>query len=134
MTMTLRLILSALFLGLAGSVSAGEGQCEMSLSVDPVSSLLHATYDTPELCFPQDEPKSAWRPRWVLVDMGPELTMEVMNYPHGRRQEGNQGWYMRPLGPVGGPYLMQARSGYNGGRAGFLLTINPDGSLIVVQQ
>jgi hypothetical protein len=104
----------------------------MHVDWDADARLLRATYDTPELCWPQDEPLSAWRPRWVLTDFEPDhVDMLVTDEPGRKLEPGTQGWYMRPVGPTGGPYTIQARSGHNNGRANVSVTIGRDGTVTV---
>jgi hypothetical protein len=62
------------------------------------------------------------------------LQAEFMNYPHGRRLEPNRANYMRPLAPVGGPFEIQARSGFNNGRDTVWVVIALDGSLSVTRR
>lgn len=110
----------------------GTGECQVHVTYDAEERLLRATYDTPELCWPQDEPLEAWRPRWVLLDPEPDhVDMLVTDEPGAKPTAGNQGWHMRPVAPVGGPYAIQARSGYNNGRATVNVTIGRDGSIVV---
>lgn len=111
--------------------AAGAGECLVRVAYDPAAGLLHAVYETPETC-------GAERPRWVPTDFNVDhVEMELRDLPHGRRfgcaPEGCLGWYMRPLGPVGGPYTMQARASEGGGHASFTVSIARDGALTVQQ-
>jgi hypothetical protein len=113
----------------------GSPECQVLLDYDAGERLLHASYVEPALCVPDGEPEEAWRPVWVLTDMVPDhVDMLVTDDPGLKPTAGHKGWYMRPTGPSGGPYMLQARSGHNNGRASALVTIARDGSLTVVLQ
>jgi hypothetical protein len=108
-----------------------EPTCVVRVDFDQKSQLLHAVYETPEDC-------GSDRPRWVPVGFEVEsFPMELRNEEHGRRfgcaPEGCLGNYMRPTGPAGGPFELQARSSEGGGRATFSLSIGRDGSFTVQQ-
>ncbi len=98
-----------------GPAKGGEPEpCVMHIEQE--GQLLHASYDSGE-CYPPEEDLEAWLPRWVQVDFQTtQLAMEVMNRPDAQPLGSNQGWYMRPKGPVG-TFQIQVRSGYNDGRA-----------------
>jgi len=106
-----------------------EPTCVVRVDFDAKAQLFHAVYETPDTC-------GAERPRWVPIDVDVvDLAMELRNEEHGRRfgcaPEGCLGSYMRPLGPTGGPYAIQARSSEGGGRATIHVSIGRDGSLSV---
>ncbi len=110
----------------AGPVRAQAPEEPCVMHIEQEGNLLHAFYDS-GVCYPPDEPLESWKPAWVQVDMQQTLlTMEVMDYPAGRRADDNRGWYMKPTGPAG-TYEIQARSGYNGGRAETTLTYSRKG-------
>lgn len=91
-----------------------------------------AHYDTPELGRPEGEDLAVWKPYWVPIDFHVEyIELEVWDRPGAQPHPGNAGWYMRPLGPAGGPYAIQARSGYNNGRATVSVSIAGDGAITV---
>lgn len=106
-------------------------QCEMHVEYDDANGLLRAFYDTaePGECYPEDEPLALWHPVWVQTDFQTtQMGMAVMDYPVGRRLE--RGWYMKPLLPPYGPtgtFEIQARSGWNNGRANVTVKIGRRG-------
>lgn len=118
----------------------GIQECVMHVEYDDATNLLRAFYDTdqPGQCYPEDEPLSLWHPAWVQVDFQTnQMGMEVMNYPAGRREDSNRGWYMKPLLPPYGPagtFAIQARSGWNNGRANVTITITRGGRISVAQK
>jgi hypothetical protein len=132
----LSLLMVGLLLSAPGAAPEGDcpecpPQCEMHVDFDESSQLFHAVYDTLELCGEDGSPAP---PTWVLIDYEPDhLDMAVTDDPATKPANGWQGYYMRPLGPAGGPYAIQARSGYNNGRATIYVTIQPSGAVTLAQ-
>jgi hypothetical protein len=108
-------------------VKPGMDECVMHIEQE--GQYLHAFYDS-GVCYPPDEDPAAWHPLWVQVDFQTTLlAFEVMDYPHGRRADNNRGWYMKPNGPAG-TFQMQARSGYNNGRADVTISVGRRGFVV----
>lgn len=140
-TLPFRLLLALSFLAaIASQALPGElQQCEMHVEFEQRSGLLRAFYDTsePGECYPEDEPLALWHPLWVQADFQTaQMGMAVMDYPVGRRNDQNRGWYMMPLAPPYGPagtFEIQARSGWNNGRANVTVTVTKGGRISVQQ-
>jgi hypothetical protein len=119
----------------ASGKGSGLPLCEVYVEELQSPHRIRAWYgsERPGVCYPADEPLALWHPLWVQVDFQTQqLAMEVMDYPSGRRVDPMvpRGWYMLPTGPPG-TYEVQARTGYNGGRATFQVIVARSGAFSI---